>query len=319
MKINNKIILFVATVSVIATISSYAINFGFTFSDNHQRWGEFGAYLAGTLGTFLSLASILYVFHSNNQQIKENKRQSNIENYVDQANRILDSLQSIDNKIISPHVYITNIIEHQSWGKDHVEIRENEKGNTVEIANITKDLSLHFSTTSPIEIINTYLGYLEYANSPNKIAITKAWIEKDWQIKGKLIKYRALTGHLVKIVTQLLDHNYDLYLAQQMLTNTYSQIIILNKIDYADKKIFNILGLLLSIPDKGMKFNPKELVSNLVEDLNKSLNLCYQENELKFVTSKRVSNSTGLHEITLQHIKTQNIYVRSVSGEWKEI
>ena len=69
----------------LASLIVYWRTFGLTFSDNHQRWAEFGSYLSGTIGVTVTVATLVVAIYASlvfprifeeQRAIAERKRQT---------------------------------------------------------------------------------------------------------------------------------------------------------------------------------------------------------------------------------------------------
>ncbi len=123
-----------ASLLIAISISAYLITFNGGLSDNHTKWGKFGAYIAGTLGTFLTLSSIIMVYIFNKNQITENNNSEKLTRLETRAEHILNVMYEWSVKNHSMLPALERLLEDLDWQKSDVKNSQSDCSGIVNLA-----------------------------------------------------------------------------------------------------------------------------------------------------------------------------------------
>lgn len=118
MKISKSII-YVAILFCLIFLVAYVVKFPDGFSDSHIRWGQFGSYIGGVLGTVLSFTTLLIVIKNNGDT---NDRFIN-ESKLREQNSNIEFVQKLLFEIINTKY---ELIEFEDVLKPYPSIKPNE-------------------------------------------------------------------------------------------------------------------------------------------------------------------------------------------------
>lgn len=113
-----RIIIILTTIFITVPIIFYFFNFHGTLSDDHTKWGTFGDYIGGIVGTLFNLIAVLfsiisiYITLKIATRIHENEQKFNQENIVREADRFQKEIELThkQNKPF-PHLHLTKFGE----------------------------------------------------------------------------------------------------------------------------------------------------------------------------------------------------------------
>ncbi|WP_213866133.1 hypothetical protein [Vibrio crassostreae] len=263
-KFTSKLVIFfvLAIVFIMGVMFPYRSVFDGSLSTVPSDWGAFGSYLSGTLGpifSFLSILAVVFVAdhqikssksdleneleESRNQletQIKEQRRQDHIRSLELRVQSILDLLVKIQLETRAPYHLLPDYIELLG-GKEKIIVEERNKHFVFidKFTNVRKYLP-HGTIFSIYNGFETEFG----VDAAQRILI-------DEDRCGFLSEYRsyAETGnHLLIMMQQLLDEDYDLRLVRHMLSQPFNAFELLYQKGLFSQVNMNIIRTIMSWP-----------------------------------------------------------------------
>jgi len=306
---------------ILLVVLPYGFVFNGGISSNHTKWGEFGAYLAGTVGTLLTLFSVLFVYLTNKKQIDENKKAENVSRLELRTEHILKVINDTNNKQCSILPVIDRLIVDLGWNKDDVTVQESRNSEYTQIVNKRLDKNLTIKSGNALALVKLYVNLVGIEKAK------KALITEDSAfIKADLNTITAHIAYLTEVVKSMINQGYDLFLARYIISTIYDHTKLLRSMGYIEGILFQTIGMILSAPQ-----DPNRHISiNLSKRLTNDLNIFNRDNELKFnnkefaekdmVDIEVAANSeTALHEFIIKHKTTNKQYKRDVHGQWSEL
>lgn len=153
---NPRLIIILALLTAVATVTIYSYQFNGALSPDHSRWGEFGSFFGGVLGATFSFFALIYLAKQVENQWRESKA-ARLESEMSQHERyiasclglLLPKLKEVDEVIGVPLSELTLHIykdEQQYQEQEFINLlREGLASHSVAMAlwvNISSALSL---------------------------------------------------------------------------------------------------------------------------------------------------------------------------------
>ncbi len=308
-----------ASLLIAISISAYLITFNGGLSDNHTKWGEFGAYIAGTLGTFLTLSSIIMVYIFNKNQITENNNSEKLTRLETRAEHILNVMYEWSVKNHSMLPALERLLEDLDWQKS--DVKNSQSDCYMYVRNEKLDKNIVLKSGDAFVILSTYISLT------NKEKAKKALIDDDISfIKTDLDTFKAQAGYLVEIVKYMMSRGYDIFLARHMISIIYARIELLHSIEYVDENLYHNIGIIQSLPKKDNSAIMSDVIERLTEDLNSYNrtnnypfgNYKFNSKEIKFI-DLTPNNDSALYSYVIKDCRYNVEYKRSPDEIWVKV
>ncbi len=149
-----KIVAIIGSATLLFPILLYLFQFGFSLSKDREIWSQFGSYVSGIYGPFLSLLTLYLLYEQNRAQLKINNYQRE-HNDANQLRADAEFHLKIVNEILSEK----NLSKPESIKSALNYFGRNDNLNSEEIYTENRQNSANYITTHSPRLFHAWFGY----------------------------------------------------------------------------------------------------------------------------------------------------------------
>lgn len=301
-------VVIITVLSVIVAVGFYIYTFGFSLSNDHSTWAEFGAFFSGVLGPILTIGSILFLYASTTSQIEGIKIQNEISSQEKQVERISNFLH---NEMTNEHFFIVSpqrAFKDFNWELNDIEMFELGE-NTHRYYNKKEDHSFIYGNSNIFGFINSYIRLSNSAQLTRSALID----DNDFLIKAKIETFNIQFQFLLSLCYDLLGKGYDLTSIRFILAEPFEQVKLLNKIGVTSDETLIRTAYFLSLPifTRAPNIDQKALIEkSFLKSFSDRTSIKHLEHQL--------SQDKDFHHFRIQDNKTKKTYIMSREFKWEE-